>query len=67
MKTRAEMIDWLSHQYTDGRNYVAFDSRIKDNEKAIVREYWKWHDKFAKFSTAKLRSRVANLIINKTI
>ena len=67
MKNRAEMIDWLSHQYTDGRNYIAFDARIKDNEKAIIREYWIWHDRFARLSTANLRSRVANLIINKTI
>ena len=65
MKTKAEMIEWLSHQYTDGRNYVAFDSRIKDNEKAIVREYWKCHDKLATLSVTQLRKRVTRIVIGK--
>jgi ribonuclease D len=61
------MIDWLAHQKTDGYDYTTFDARIKDNEKAIIREYWEWHDKFAKLSTAQLRKWVTNQVIRNAI
>jgi len=65
--TRAEMIDWLAHQRTDGYDYTIGDGRIKDNEKATERVYWDWHDTYAKLSTAKLRTKVAMQVINNAI
>ena len=65
MKTRAEMIDWLAHEYTDGHDYTMFDARVKDNEKAIIREYWKWHDKLATLSVTQLRKQVTRIVIRK--
>lgn len=65
--TRAEMIDWLAHQRAEGYDYTLSDGRIKDNEKATIKEYWKWRDIYAKYSTTKLRNRVANQVINNAL
>ena len=67
MKTRAEMIDWLAHEYSDGYDYTLSDGRVKDNEKATIKEYWVWHDILVKLSTARLKKRIAMRVINKAV
>jgi len=60
---RAEAIEWLAKKASHGYDYT-IDGRIKDNEKATQREYWRFHDRYSKLSTRKLRLYVAQRVIN---
>jgi hypothetical protein len=56
--TRAELINWIvEHRVEDcDPKTYEWDKRIKDAKKYIdTNVYWYWHDRYAKYSTQRLK------------